>query len=50
MSNTYTGIVRTYYDMEETKLKEEYFLVNGKKEGIKNIIMIMVNYHQLVII
>jgi len=21
--------------MEETKLKEEYFLVNGKKEGIK---------------
>jgi antitoxin component YwqK of YwqJK toxin-antitoxin module len=35
MSDTYTGIVRTYYDMEETKLKEEYFLVNGKNEGIK---------------
>jgi len=30
---TYTCIVRTYYDKEETELKEEFFLVNGKKEG-----------------
>ncbi len=28
-----TGIVRTYYDNQKTKLKEEYFEVNGKKEG-----------------
>ena len=34
---TYTGVVKTYYDKEETKLKEEYFLVNGKKEGIKKL-------------
>jgi antitoxin component YwqK of YwqJK toxin-antitoxin module len=34
---TYTGVVKTYYDMEETKLKEEYILVNGKKEGIKKL-------------
>ena len=32
---TYTGVVRTYYDKEQTKLKEEYFQVNGEKEGIK---------------
>ena len=37
MSDTYTGVVRTYYDKEQTKLKEEYFLVNGKKEGIKKL-------------
>ena len=35
MSDTYTGVIRTYYDKEQTKLKEEYFQVNGKKEGIK---------------
>ena len=34
---TYTGVVKTYYDKEEIKLKEEYFLVNGKKEGIKKL-------------
>jgi antitoxin component YwqK of YwqJK toxin-antitoxin module len=27
-------VVRTYYDLEQTKLKEEYFEVNGKKEGM----------------
>jgi antitoxin component YwqK of YwqJK toxin-antitoxin module len=26
-------VVRRYYDKEQTKLKEEYFEVNGKKEG-----------------
>jgi antitoxin component YwqK of YwqJK toxin-antitoxin module len=30
----YCGVVRTYYDTEKTKLKEEYFMVNNKKEGI----------------
>ena len=34
MSDTFTGVVRTYYDTEKTKLKEEYFMVNNKKEGI----------------
>ena len=34
---TYTGVVRTYYDLEQTKLKEEYFQVNGKIEGIKKL-------------
>jgi len=28
-----TGVIRTYYDKEQTKLKEEYYQVNGKKEG-----------------
>ncbi len=37
MSDTYTGVVRTYYDKEQTKLKEECFQVNGKKEGIKKL-------------
>jgi len=27
-------VVRTYYDNEQTKLKEEYYEINGKKEGI----------------
>jgi antitoxin component YwqK of YwqJK toxin-antitoxin module len=27
-------VVRTYHDPEETKLKEEYYEVDGKKEGI----------------
>ena len=30
----YCGVVRTYYDTEKTKLKEEYFIHNDKKEGI----------------
>ena len=29
-----TGVIRTYYDNEEKILKEEYFIFNGKKEGI----------------
>ncbi len=29
-----TGVIRTFYDKEETKLKEEYFVVNRKREGI----------------
>ncbi len=32
--NNYCGVVRTYYDTEKTKLKEEYFMLNNKKEGI----------------
>ena len=31
MSNT--GVIREYYNDEKTLLKEEYFQVNGKKEG-----------------
>ena len=35
MTDTYnTGVVRTYYDQEQTKLKEEYFQLNGKINGI----------------
>jgi hypothetical protein len=28
-------VVRTYHDEEQTKLNEEYYEVNGKKEGKK---------------
>jgi antitoxin component YwqK of YwqJK toxin-antitoxin module len=27
-------VVRTYYDLEQNKLKEEYYEVDGKKEGV----------------
>ena len=30
---TDTGVVRTYHDKKKTKLKEEYFKIDGKKEG-----------------
>jgi antitoxin component YwqK of YwqJK toxin-antitoxin module len=30
----FCGVVRTYYDDAKTKLYEEYFKMNGKKEGI----------------
>ena len=29
-----TGVVRTYFDTKKTKLGEEYFQLNGKKNGI----------------
>ena len=29
-----TGVIRTYYDKEQTKLKTEYFQLNGKRNGI----------------
>ena len=29
-----TGVVRTYHDPEQTKLKEEYFMVNDLIEGL----------------
>ena len=29
-----TGVVRTYHDQEQTKLKTEYFQLNGKRNGI----------------
>jgi antitoxin component YwqK of YwqJK toxin-antitoxin module len=29
-----TGLIRTFYDEEKTKLKEEYFIHINKKEGI----------------
>ncbi len=28
-----TGIIRTYYDTKNTKIKEEYFICNYEKEG-----------------
>ena len=28
------GVIRTYYDKEKTIMKEEYFKINDKKEGI----------------
>ena len=27
-------VVRTYHDDEKTKLREEYYEINGKKEGL----------------
>ena len=40
---TYTGVVKTYYDKEETKLKEEYFYsqsewLMGKKKVLKTLL------------
>ena len=32
--SSFTGVVRIYYDNERTKLKKEYFELNGKKNGI----------------
>ena len=32
--DNYCGVVRTYYDNAKTRLKEEYFINAGKKEGI----------------
>jgi antitoxin component YwqK of YwqJK toxin-antitoxin module len=34
IDNNLCGVVRTYYDKEKTKICEEYFTMNGKKEGI----------------
>ena len=34
IDDNYCGVVRTYYDLKKTKLKEEYFINAGKKEGI----------------
>ena len=33
-NDNFCGVIRTYHDEEKTKLKEEYFMMNGKKEGI----------------
>jgi antitoxin component YwqK of YwqJK toxin-antitoxin module len=30
----FTGVIREYFDEEQTKLKSEVFMNNGKKEGI----------------
>jgi len=35
MSETITtGVIRTYHDHEETHIRQEYFILNNKKEGI----------------
>jgi len=31
---SFVGVIKTYYDNEQTKLKEEYFVNAGKIEGI----------------
>jgi antitoxin component YwqK of YwqJK toxin-antitoxin module len=33
-NKTLCGVIRIYYNKEKTKVKEEYFTMNGKKEGI----------------
>jgi hypothetical protein len=39
INDDFCGVVRTFHDKENTKVKEEYFKMNGKKKGfIKNII------------
>ena len=45
MTNTdkFVGVVRTYYDKKETKLKEEYFMNAGKKKVLINHIIKMDN-------
>ena len=32
--DNYCGVVRTYHDIANTKLREEYFINAGKTEGI----------------
>jgi antitoxin component YwqK of YwqJK toxin-antitoxin module len=34
MSEITTGLIKTFYDEEKTKLKEKYFIHENKKEGI----------------
>ena len=43
-------VVRTYYDDEKTKLREEYYEVDGKKEGEYKSYYEMDNYMKYVII
>ena len=33
-NNVFCGVVRRYHDKEKTKVRVEYFKMNGKKEGI----------------
>ena len=33
MTNLYTGVKREYHDNEQTIIKSEVFLCNGKEEG-----------------
>ena len=33
-NDDFCGVVRTFHDKEKTKIKEEYFIHNGKKEGV----------------
>ena len=33
MTNLYTGVKREYYDKEQTIIKSEVFVCNGKEEG-----------------
>jgi len=30
----FSGVIRTYHDEEKTKIEEEYFICDNKKEGI----------------
>jgi hypothetical protein len=34
INDDFCGVVRTYHDNAKTKLKQEYFKMNGKIEGI----------------
>ena len=42
--NITTGLIKTYHDEEKTKLKEEYFICDGKKKDSTNHIGVMGNY------
>jgi antitoxin component YwqK of YwqJK toxin-antitoxin module len=33
-SYNYSGVYRTYYDLEKTQLKSEVFIHNGKRNGV----------------
>jgi antitoxin component YwqK of YwqJK toxin-antitoxin module len=33
-NDNFCGVVRTYHNEEKTKVKEEYFKMNGKIEGV----------------
>jgi len=33
-TESFVGIVKTYYDEEQTEIEKEYFINAGKKEGV----------------
>lgn len=34
INDNFCGVVRTYYDIQMTIVEQEYFIMNGKIEGI----------------
>ena len=39
VDKNFVGVIKTFYDEKQTKLKKEYFVNSGKKKGFINHIM-----------